>query len=399
MIDCILLDMDGVMANFVSRSLLVCDIPLIHDHVDRWSYFEPYMDVSEFWRRIESDPHFWLSLKPYDWGRELYDTLEGVAPVTFCSTPSNDSRSAEQKIEWLREYGFMGRDENRYFLVGIAPSSDGHRLGKNMLAGPRRVLIDDSDANVKDFIASGGHGILFPQPWNEARQHTGDRLGHVKRELQEIIRRVHEEEQIAEIVKVFHKTEERVVEAALQDCNVAENQEHAETPKVFRRHLTESQRALVSGRTVKQSSKSPENPKDAIGATKIPLSVVPSSVLMEVAMGMFDGAWKYQSYNYREIPIRYSRYYDAAMRHLMAWWEGEDIDPDSGLNHIAKVLSCLTVLRDAMLQSENGGKPTIDDRPPKSKVPMSYLQKMFDTVRARLETQHGPMKPPYTEVG
>lgn len=366
MIDCILLDMDGVMADFVSRSLSVCDIPLTYDQVGRWSYFEPYMDAKEFWRRIESDPHFWLSLKPYDWARELYDTLEGVAPVTFCSTPSRDSRSAEQKIEWLREYGFMGRDENRYFLVGVAPSSDGHSLGKNMLAGPRRVLIDDSDANVRDFIASGGHGILFPQPWNEARQHTGDRLGHVKRELQEIIRRVHEDEQIAEIVKQFHKTEERVIEAALQDCNVAE---------------------------------SPENPKDAIGATKIPLSVVPSSVLMEVAMGMFDGAWKYRSYNYREIPIRYSRYYDAAMRHLMAWWEGEDIDPDSGLSHVTKVISCLTVLRDAMLQSENGGKPTIDDRPPKSKVPMSYLQKVFDTVRARLETQHGPMKPPYTEVG
>lgn len=372
MIDCILLDMDGVIADFVSRSLTVCHIPLIHDEVDRWSYFESHMTATEFWRRIESDPNFWSSLKPYDWARELYDTLESVAPVTFCSTPSRDSRSAEQKIEWLREYGFMGRDENRYFLVGVAPSSDGHKRGKNMLAGPRRVLIDDSDANVKDFIASGGHGILFPQPWNEARQHTGDRIAYVKRELQEIIRRVHEDDQIAEIVRQFHKTEERVIEAALQDCNVAESVGVA---------------------------KSVENPKDAIGATKPPLHTIPPYVQFEVAMAMFEGSWKYRGYNWRKISVRYSRYYDPARRHLDAWLEGEDIDPDSGLSHITKAISCLVVLRDAMMQAEHGGLKVIDDRPPKSKVPMGYLQKVFDTVRARLESQHGPMKPPYTEVG
>jgi hypothetical protein len=146
-------------------------------------------------------------------------------------------------------------------------------------------------------------------------------------------------------------------------------------------------------------SKPAENPKDLIGATKLPLHTIPPYVLAEVAMGMFEGAWKYRGYNWRKISIRYLRYYDPARRHLDAWLEGEDIDPQSGLSHITKAISCLVVLRDAMMQAEHGGLPVIDDRPPKSLVPMSYLQTMFDKVRERLQSQHGPMKPPYTELG
>jgi len=39
---------------------------------------------------------------------------------------------------------------------------------KSLLARPRAVLVDDSDANVDAFRAAGGAGIVFPQPWNRA---------------------------------------------------------------------------------------------------------------------------------------------------------------------------------------------------------------------------------------
>ena len=51
--------------------------------------------------------------------------------------------------------------------------------------------------------------------------------------------------------------------------------------------------------------------------------------------------------------------HDALLRHAFAWWEGEDIDPDSGLSHITKAIATLVVLRDAMLQNM-----CTDDRPP-----------------------------------
>lgn len=102
------------------------------------------------------------------------------------------------------------------------------------------------------------------------------------------------------------------------------------------------------------------NPKDAIGIKKVPFSCVPANVIGEIALGLMEGARKYRRHNYRVVGVRGSVYYDAALRHLMAWWEGEDIDKDSGMSHISKALSCLVVLRDSML-NENW----TDDRPPK----------------------------------
>jgi len=104
------------------------------------------------------------------------------------------------------------------------------------------------------------------------------------------------------------------------------------------------------------------NPKDAVGVKKVPMSTVSAPVLMEMGLAMLEGDRKYGRHNYRVIGVRASVYYDAAMRHLMAWWEGEDIDPDSGISHIAKALSCLAVLRDSMINEK-----FTDDRPPKIK--------------------------------
>lgn len=104
------------------------------------------------------------------------------------------------------------------------------------------------------------------------------------------------------------------------------------------------------------------NPKDAVGVRKAPMSAVPANVMAEVGLAMLEGACKYGRHNYREAGVRGSVYYDGVMRHIMDWWEGQDIDPDSGMNHITKAITSLVVLRDAMHQ----GKWT-DDRPPPSK--------------------------------
>ena len=104
------------------------------------------------------------------------------------------------------------------------------------------------------------------------------------------------------------------------------------------------------------------NPKDMVGTRKAPMSTVPANVLAEVGVAMLEGACKYGRSNYRVAGVRSSVYYDAVMRHLFSWWEGEDIDPDSGMSHITKAITSLVVLRDAMIQDM-----ATDDRPPRSK--------------------------------
>lgn len=102
------------------------------------------------------------------------------------------------------------------------------------------------------------------------------------------------------------------------------------------------------------------NPKDAVGTKKCPFSTVSAAVIAEMGCAMLEGDRKYGRHNYRVAGVRASVYYDAAMRHLMQWWEGEDIDTDSNMNHVTKALSCLSVLRDAMINDM-----MTDDRPPK----------------------------------
>jgi hypothetical protein len=101
------------------------------------------------------------------------------------------------------------------------------------------------------------------------------------------------------------------------------------------------------------------NPKDAVGIRKAGMSCVPAEVLLELGLAMQEGARKYGRHNYRVAGVRASVYYDAAMRHLMAWWEGEDIDPDSGLPHLVKAMACLLVIRDGTVNN-----CWVDDRPP-----------------------------------
>lgn len=111
------------------------------------------------------------------------------------------------------------------------------------------------------------------------------------------------------------------------------------------------------------------NPKDSVGIRKVPLSTVSAQVMAEVGLAMMEGARKYGRHNYRIAGVRASVYYDATLRHLMAWWEGEDIDPDSGLSHVTKAIAGLTVLRDAMINEMLN-----DDRPPA--LPVGWVQRL-----------------------
>ena len=131
------------------------------------------------------------------------------------------------------------------------------------------------------------------------------------------------------------------------------------------------------------------NPKDAIGCSKPPLSVIPCAPLFEAGLALLEGSCKYGRHNYREAGVRASIYYDASMRHLMAWWEGEDIDADSGLSHVTKAIAGLLVLRDSMMSGN-----WHDDRPPKSAPWMETMKAKAREILARFPD---PL-PPYTEV-
>ena len=90
-----------------------------------------------------------------------------------------------------------------------------------------------------------------------------------------------------------------------------------------------------------------DNPKTAFGETKPKISSTPVIGTREMGKVFELGAKKYGRYNWRLHTVSATVYYDAAWRHLSAWFEGEDIDPESGVSHLAHVMACMTILLDA----------------------------------------------------
>lgn len=131
------------------------------------------------------------------------------------------------------------------------------------------------------------------------------------------------------------------------------------------------------------------NPKDTVGSKKWSMSNVPVAVLAEASLGMMEGNLKYGANNWRALGVAASVYYNAASRHLMRWWAGEDTDPDSGISHLSKVISCLLVLRDAQIH----GKMT-DDRPPLTDFDNMQLNKKA----AELVEKYGHIQPKHYTI-
>jgi hypothetical protein len=121
------------------------------------------------------------------------------------------------------------------------------------------------------------------------------------------------------------------------------------------------------------------------------MSTIPSPVMAELGVAMLEGALKYGRHNYRAVGVRACVYYDAVMRHMTSWWEGEDIDPDSGLSHITKAIASLVVLRDSMIQGN-----WVDDRPPLT--PPGWVEKLNEKVAALLEKYPDPVSA-FTQKG
>lgn len=107
-----------------------------------------------------------------------------------------------------------------------------------------------------------------------------------------------------------------------------------------------------------------DNPKTAFGLSKIPMHLVPPVAVGAMALAFENGAGKYGPFNWREKTISSTVYYGAALRHLMAWFDGEDYAPDSGVHHLAHVMACCAMV----LDGESIGKLN-DNRPPRGHFP------------------------------
>lgn len=93
-------------------------------------------------------------------------------------------------------------------------------------------------------------------------------------------------------------------------------------------------------------------------------SLLPTTPLNEVVHVLEHGKVQYGADNWKQDFVA-SVYWAALMRHSVAWWEGENIDKNSGRNHLAHII-CNALF---LLAHEQAGTMK-DDRP----TPLTQLK-------------------------
>lgn len=86
--------------------------------------------------------------------------------------------------------------------------------------------------------------------------------------------------------------------------------------------------------------------------------LVPFDAIRGVVEILTFGAKKYAARNW-ERGIAYGRVFGAIMRHLTAWWGGENLDPESGKSHLDHAMCELMFLS----AYEKRNMTSLDDRP------------------------------------
>lgn len=94
---------------------------------------------------------------------------------------------------------------------------------------------------------------------------------------------------------------------------------------------------------------------------KMTFELVPFDLLAEVNLVLQHGAAKYGVLNWQhEEGYKHSRCYNALLRHMFAWWRGQDLDPETGLSHLAHAMCNLLFLTYHYRYNRNAD---CDDRP------------------------------------
>lgn len=110
------------------------------------------------------DEGWWASMPVCAHAQDVVKAARERALVRFLTAPVADHACFSGKARWVREQ--FQPEKGRFGLMDlmICPAKD-----KALLAGPRRILIDDNADNVAAWNGAGGVGILhegdFSKTW------------------------------------------------------------------------------------------------------------------------------------------------------------------------------------------------------------------------------------------
>jgi hypothetical protein len=106
------------------------------------------------------------------------------------------------------------------------------------------------------------------------------------------------------------------------------------------------------------------DPKGTAGLLKPQLQAIPPIANRHMAAALALGAAKYGPWNWRGRKVEAMTYLGAMRRHIDAYLDGENLDPESGASHLGHVMAGCAIVLDAEAHGN-----LIDNRPPRHPIP------------------------------
>lgn len=138
------LDIDGVFADFEGGFTKAARGKKIHE-----------VPKNKMWAIIHSDKRFFANLDRLAEGIILWKHIEKIhhelgIPVKFLTGAPSSQAFRDQKKEWVLKH-----KGERYECI-VLPKKD-----KQLYSGPWKVLIDDTQINIDQWIEKGGYGLFY----------------------------------------------------------------------------------------------------------------------------------------------------------------------------------------------------------------------------------------------
>lgn len=159
----VLVDMDGVLCDFVGQAYRACGVPefaiaALESQITEWGdVHEPLgLTRDEMWGHIDTmGEDFWGYMPWRETGQDVIRRAEQMGTVYLASSPSRLPESRSGKYRWVQRE--LPDYAHRLILI----------KDKHLLAGANRVLIDDNPHNCQAFIDAGGQALLVPHHYNK----------------------------------------------------------------------------------------------------------------------------------------------------------------------------------------------------------------------------------------
>lgn len=169
----VFLDLDGVLVDFVKGACKLhkvvnpYDDPKNHGKYDICGLIN--IPQKEFFAPMGHD--FWANLEWLPDGPEIIGLIlshVNTDQVTLLTSPIKTPGCTGGKIDWIEKNLPQWK---RKFLIGP---------GKETIAGPNKLLIDDYDVNIDKWSLKGGHAIQVPRVMNRLHGSSRNAVKHVQ---------------------------------------------------------------------------------------------------------------------------------------------------------------------------------------------------------------------------